>query len=36
MSRSEKDGGSHALTSTLLITVIGLDGRLAGHRTQFN
>ena len=26
------DGGSHVLTSTLLRTVIGLDGRLAGHR----
>jgi hypothetical protein len=30
------DGGSHAPTSTLLITAIGLDGRLAGHRTQLN
>jgi hypothetical protein len=30
------DGGSHVLTSTLLITAIGLNGRLAGHRTQFN
>jgi hypothetical protein len=30
------EGGSDVLNSTLLTTVIGLDGRLAGHRTQFN
>jgi hypothetical protein len=30
------DGGSHVLTPTLLMTVIGLYGRLSGHCTQFN
>jgi hypothetical protein len=29
-------GGSHTLASMLLPTVIGLDGRLYGHRTQLN